>query len=170
MIHALPAFIALMVKIWILWCYRDKVLEGTILSKALLWFLGFLSLHNLSEIGVYTVELSYMRIWLMDGWYVFSILSMSCAALFASAILSEKVARYLSLPIILTALLLATSVLFTDLVVSGYQENGSAMTKIAGPHYAIYQIFALAMEIKPTVGSPSKRRPCWPRPATSPIR
>ena len=145
MIHALPAFIALMIKLWILWSYRDKMMEDSFVSRMLLCFLGLLSLHNLAEIGVYTVEQTQIRVWLMDGWYTFAILSIACAAFFTSVILSEKAAKYLCPIFILIGLSLAIAVSFTDLVVLGYQENGNAMTKIAGPYYALYQIFAVAM-------------------------
>ena len=144
MIAALPALIAMVAKLWILWTYRHNILKQSFENTLLLMFLGFLALHNVAEIGVYVMEDLKYRILLMDGWYVFAIFSIATATTFAIAIFNERIAKYVRPVMVTAALILALSIVFTDFVIMGYKNNGSVMTKVAGQHYYLYQIFALA--------------------------
>ena len=135
------AGLALAVKVWVLWRYREAGWQGA----SWMAFVSSLALFNLSELGVYAAySFNMPHTNLLAAYYVCCITVMSAGVFYSmdgDKFLSQKIASWL-----IAAFGLILSVLFvsTNLMVESYNAGVFPVEAIKGRWFPFFQFYSLA--------------------------
>lgn len=149
-IYILPALIALLIKLWVLFVSKrgSKLVSETGKTQSSLFFTMVLlfACHNVAEVLGFLEYFSGDRYGQVTRWYyVMSVLALSSIVFYA-----EQVSKTLKNSKILYgvlgsgALALSAVLLFTDFIVAGSASIGYSLTAVKGSYYAVFQIYSLS--------------------------
>lgn len=138
-LYALPAILALAAK-GIIYLYARFSDLRTLETRLYLWFLFSLSIQNLAEVGIFTSYASHLP---------FIYFGASIVAISLLLHLALVVARGQRLPSAQLLLLYVPTVVleimlwFTPLLVQGFEPLRYTYTRIPGPFYFLFELYAL---------------------------
>ena len=139
MIYALPALVAIVIKVAMVWWSRRLLLE----TWPFFAFLACLAAHNLFEIGFYIDPSPELKTAMMYGYYVASVFALGFGLVFGVALWRAHLAVKAAALAAGSAGLIGALVVGTDFVVAGFEPLNFSYTRIPGPGYIVFPIYAL---------------------------
>ncbi|MDG2176163.1 MAG: hypothetical protein P8M72_08560 [Gammaproteobacteria bacterium] len=137
-----PSFLAIAIKLWLLVNSNKRNLLVThwplmlvLLGTGVTNLLQFLTFSQLITPGVAALEIYYLGV-------ILSIFGLLCLSI-RNIKLSAQLTLYFSHILNGLTTVLVLLVLGTDLVIAGYQMIGSSITRLAGPYYWLFQVYAM---------------------------
>jgi len=140
-LFALPALVALILKIWV-YALAKKSDQS---SQTFLWLLVFFAMHNLSEFLVIAqfFENQGTINYLLRFYYVGLIFSLAYMCIFATTTAHQNNHNRHDLIILSVAVLFSLVMIQTDLVIAGSSAIGYTVTAIKGHYYFLFQFIVL---------------------------
>ncbi|MFT6046976.1 MAG: hypothetical protein ACI9WC_002687 [Arenicella sp.] len=142
-IYILPALLALMVKLFLLFFARNGRSRSSIVFTLLLLF----ACHNLTEVLAYIEYFKGDYSMHVLRWYYVMTLCGGAATLVYAFQISNLLSSFrgVSLAAVALSICLSLFILLTDSVVSGATSIGYALTAEQGPQYWLFQLLFLGM-------------------------
>lgn len=140
MIYAFPALAAVIVKAGIVWWSRKLLVE----TWPFFAFLLCLAIHNVFEIGFYLDPSPAFKTAMMYGYYVAAVFALGFGLVFGVALWRPVLAKKAAVAAAGSAGLIATLFVFTDYLIAGFEPLNFSYTRVPGPAYVIFPIYALA--------------------------
>jgi hypothetical protein len=139
MIYALPALAAIIVKAAMLWWSRKLILE----TWPFFAFLFFLAVHNCFEIAFYVEPSPAFKTAMMYGYYVAAVVALGFGVVFGVGLWRPELAGKTAVWTTACSGLIAVLILGTDYVVAGFEPLNFSYTRVPGPAYVIFPIWAV---------------------------